>query len=335
MLEPQTDFTAAQVRKLKEFYEDFFDAPPRASDAKALGKESGTALREMIGQLKPLVAQAEQYPFLNALAPEVEKLEAIAGKPHTWYLTELFPQKDELLERKEQLIDPIRKFMSGPQKEIYQQAKSFMQNQEENFTYINGNEAGEVQALLDDPSCYKGSRMQNVKTLIDTLKVEVAGQIATEREKAVAAVSSFREKLQGTDEFAALAPDEQEQIKTSFEGFAVTVGQKSLIAVIRDALRNFEADEYPGLLSQMAAQSRTARKSNMPQGGAISGEDNGVEASRVERVEEARVQYISSRSIQVNFDKAWLADESDVDRYLKLVREALLDAIGKGKRIQT
>jgi hypothetical protein len=34
------------------------------------------------------------------------------------------------------------------------------------------------------------------------------------------------------------------------------------------------------------------------------------------------------------FDKAWLADETDVERYLESMRQALLDEIRKGKRIQ-
>lgn len=44
--------------------------------------------------------------------------------------------------------------------------------------------------------------------------------------------------------------------------------------------------------------------------------------------------YVPSRSVKVSFDKAWLADETDVERYLESMREALLDEIRKGKRIQ-
>ena len=49
---------------------------------------------------------------------------------------------------------------------------------------------------------------------------------------------------------------------------------------------------------------------------------------------EPRIEYIPSRSVRVNFDKAWLADASDVDSYLDAMREALLVEISKGKRIQ-
>jgi hypothetical protein len=49
---------------------------------------------------------------------------------------------------------------------------------------------------------------------------------------------------------------------------------------------------------------------------------------------EPHIEYVPSRVIKVSFEKAWLADETDVDRYLESMREALLEEIRKGKRIQ-
>ena len=34
------------------------------------------------------------------------------------------------------------------------------------------------------------------------------------------------------------------------------------------------------------------------------------------------------------FDKAWLADEGDVDRYLNALREALLAEVQQGRKVQ-
>lgn len=45
VLDPQVEFTASQIRALKEFYEDFFDAPPRSNEAKALGSEISEAFQ--------------------------------------------------------------------------------------------------------------------------------------------------------------------------------------------------------------------------------------------------------------------------------------------------
>ena len=103
VLEPQVDFTASQVRALKEFYADFFDTPAGAGEAKALGKESEAAFKQLIVELNVLVAQTAQYPFLAALKPVIETLKDIASKPYTWHLTELIRQEDALLNLKEKV----------------------------------------------------------------------------------------------------------------------------------------------------------------------------------------------------------------------------------------
>ena len=57
ILEPQIEFTAGQVRRLKDFYSDFFDRR-RANEAKALGKETGEAFAGLVDRaLKTWLAQ--------------------------------------------------------------------------------------------------------------------------------------------------------------------------------------------------------------------------------------------------------------------------------------
>ena len=179
VLEPQVEFTASQVRALKSFYEDFFDSPPRSSEAKALGKETGEAFQEMVHTLSPLASQAEQYPFLNALTPVLDSLKEVSGKPYTWHLTELGKQEDRLLDMKEDVIDPIRKFMSGSQKDIYNQARSFLQNQEPNFIYVPGDEITKIRAILNDPKCYKETASNSSKGIWTAYRGELTKRYST------------------------------------------------------------------------------------------------------------------------------------------------------------
>lgn len=334
VLEPQVEFTASQVRALKEFFEDFFDAPPRASEAKALGKETGTALQELMHQLTPLAAQASQYPFLNALTPVLEKLKELTGKPYTWYLTELTRQDDALLDMKESVIDPVRKFMSGPQKGIFDNARKFVQTQEPNFAYIDGDETAQVVASLTDPECFKGNRMQQVKTQVETLQEKVTAQIEAEIAKAKETVAALKGRLCGMAEFGALNGDQQEQITRPFNEFNLGLERQKLIAVIRDTLRRFEESDYQRLLSQMTSWAQPAPTPEpAPEPGETATPDEGTKPTPPVKPE-PRIEYVPSRSVKVSFDKAWLADETDVDRYLESMREALLEEIRKGKRIQ-
>ena len=334
VLEPQVEFTASQVRALKELFEDFFDAPPHASEAKALGKETGTALQELMHQLNPLAAQAPQYPFLNALMPVLEKLKELTGKPYTWYLTELTFQEDALLAMKESVIDPVRKLMSGPQKGIFDNARDFVQNQEPNFAYIQGDESAQVVASLTDPECFKGNRMQQVKTQVEILQEKVTAQIENEIVKAKDTVAALKSRLCGMAEFSALNSEQQDQVTRPFDEFNAGLERQKLIAVIRDTLRRFEESDYQRLLSQMTSWAQPAPVPELaPQPGKAATPDEGSKPTSLANPE-FRIEYIPSRSVKVSFDKAWLADETDVERYLESMREALLDEIRRGKRIQ-
>jgi len=332
VLEPQVDFTASQVRNLKEFYEDFFDSLPRTNEAKALGKETGIALQEMMHQLTALAAQSLQYPFLNTLTPALEKLKELSGKPYTWYLTDLLRQEDELLNLKEKVIDPLRKFMNGPQKTIFDNARKFVQAQEANFSYIEGDESSQIIEALADPECFQGNRMQQVKTLVDTLQVKVTTQIGAEITLAKEASQALKDRLCGIAEFSALSSEQQVQISRPFNEFSQSIERHKLIAVIRDSLRCFEESDYQRLLSKMATLAQPTPQDKTGQGNQTSTPN--PETAVKPEIQEPRIEYVPSRSVRVSFNKAWLADESDVDRYLESMREAMLAEIRNGKRIQ-
>ena len=287
-----------------------------------------------------LAEKAKQMPGISvveiamSLNELLSNLGELTGKPYTWYLTELTRQEDALLDMKESVIDPVRKFMSGPQKGIFDNARKFVQSQEPNFAYIEGDETAQVLASLTDPECFKGNRMQQVKTQVETLQEKVTAQIEAEIANAKETVAALKGRLCGMAEFDALNGDQQEQITRPFNEFNAAIERQKLIAVIRDTLRRFEESDYQRLLSQMTSWAQPAPAPEpAPQPGNTARTDEGTKPTPPAKPE-PRIEYVPSRSVKVSFDKAWLADETDVERYLESMREALLDEIRKGKRIQ-
>ena len=328
VLEPQVEFSASQVRALKAFFEDFFDAPPRASEAKALGKETGAAFQELMHQLTPLAAQVSQYPFLNALAPVLEKLKELTGKPYTWYLTELTRQEDALLDMKEQTIDPIRKFMVGGQKVIFDEARSFVQRQEPNFAYIEGEGATLLVANLKDPACFKGNKIQQMKNQLDLLKTNISEKVKQVRICAVETLTVLQDRMQAMDEYQKLPDIRQAELNKPYQDLMEHVEQQHLIAVINDRLRYFEDQGYQKLLARMVEMATPAP---VPP---VSYDHSKPMPDSKDEIRESKIQYIHYRQVRVTYDKAWLADEGDVDCYLESLRKALLEEIHTGKRIQ-
>ena len=62
------------------------------------------------------------------------------------------------------------------------------------------------------------------------------------------------------------------------------------------------------------------------------GDDSG--SGEPDQVKEPKIEYVHSRQVRVTYDKAWLASEEDVDRYVESLRAGLLDEVRKGKRVQ-
>ena len=325
VLEPLVEFTASQVRSLRAFFEEFFDSPSNIGEAKALGKETGSQFRRLIEDLAPLANQAAQYPLLSALEPVLKKLKEVSSdKPYTWYLTGLSQEEDALLDMKEGVIDPIRRFMNGPQRTIYDSAREFATAHEPNFSHIEGVEAEQLTATLADPDCFKGNRIQQLKVLLESLRGQVAKQTNAERAKAAQALASIKDRLRGTAEFNRLNGEQQGQIIQPFNDAAATIEHQELIAVIRDTLRSFEEAIYPSLLSRMTDWAQPG-ETPKPAGG---------QEPPPAQAREPRVEYVASRSVNVVFDQAFLASEADVERYLDSMREALMEKIRQGKRIQ-
>ena len=196
-----------------------------------------------------------------------------------------------------------------------------MREQQANFNYVTGEEARELGTVLEDPQCYLGKTIQQAKSVLGALSNKVTRQLDQERERANAIIQGLLNKLEAMDDYALLRTEQKFKITESFNTVLAAVEKQTLIAVIRDTVRQFEDYRYPELLTQMSAWA------NPPAGSA---EQTGKKAAKVN----PPVEYINGRSIKISFDKAWLGDETDVNRYLELMRKAFLSQIQDGKRIQ-
>jgi hypothetical protein len=319
VLEPQIEFTAVQVRGLADFYGEFFDHPTATNEARALGQETARAFQALREDLVTLERQSGQYPFLAALREPIERLEDLAGNRYTFYLTDLRRHEDDLFDVKEQVLDPIRRFMGGSQREIYDEARRFLDAEEANFVYLKGDEAARLRETLADPQVYAGNRMQEAKRVLDALEAKVEARVARERATTTEKLRSYQNGLGNTEEFAALTEAQQETLRAPFDELVREIQRHRLIAVMRDSLRRFEAERYPTLRHWMIEWAARDKEDETGAGVVHAGE--------------GEVQYVTRASLSVDFDKPWLADEADVDRYLSAVRKALMKAIEAGKRI--
>ena len=320
VLTPQIEFTQAQIRRLKEFYEDFFDELPHSTEAKALGNDTSMAFKKMLKELSILDTKIKQYPFRKELDKLIALVSELTKKQYTFYLTDLSKQEDDLLDMKENILEPMREFVNGSQKYLYDTAARFIKDQEPNFTYIIGDEIEQIKTILADINSYKGSNIQKAKGLVDTTKEMINQKLTEERTNAVNTIDTKMTQLAVMKEFQSLSEDKQAELLRPFTAIINELKVQMLIAVIRDALRRFEEIEYGRILTKLNNFIQPPKPSSQP-------------GTEKEPAKKTQTKYVSIKAIKVSFVKAWLENEQEVDDYLRSLKDAMMKEIEDGNRI--
>ena len=103
VLEPQVEFSAPQVRTLKEFFADFFDRPATSNEARALAREIDALIWK--SNWSSYTDRPPNTPFLSVLTPCSPPSRRSQPRIRPGFLTELARAEDTLLETKENVID--------------------------------------------------------------------------------------------------------------------------------------------------------------------------------------------------------------------------------------
>lgn len=326
ILDPQVEYSQSQIRAVKEFYSDFFERMTSATEAKALAKEVQVGFDKLSLQLEKIAALSAQYPFVRILEPIVAEMKELKPKPYKWLIGELENQKDKWFDYKDKIFDPIRKFIDGPQKQAFDDARQLLSEQKNNLSYIDANKHQLLEAALLDPEVYKGNKVQQLKIDVEAIQQALLQVTEQEKEKAIASLNELQENMEGFEQFAQLAGDQQQQFIAEFESIGAGIQTQSLIAVIRDDLRRFEDENYSELIKKLMPWSQPKSE--------IFGEEAGIETSEVTKPDRKSIETVQAKNIKVPFSKQWLESEQDVGNYLEEYKKSLLVVIKGGKNIQ-
>lgn len=321
LLTPQLEFTASQIRAAKDLYKELFGLPADGSDARVLGGEWAESTRNLADELNQRVTEKYKYPFVAALEPLREQVVAMIGKPAAWYITEPVKHEDALLDAKEGILDKIRSFMGGAQKEIYDDVRDFLQSQEANIGYVDAAAGEKLRAALRDPDCYKGTAIQALKSDLYTLKDKVELDILKERKAVIAAVDDCAEKVAQTTEFQALSPEQQDKIRRAITTHKSGLDAVTMIPILRDRANGARSSLIQQILADIASMAAPAPAPTTP--------------GMSDRASPAPTppSYINASDIRPKYAKPYLAEESDVETYVEEMKQSLLAQIRSGKRV--
>ena len=308
----QKTFDERKVAAFRSFCTDFFDEATAPKDPLELARHGSDKLRGKLDELKARVI-GSKYPFVSQLDASISLLESVVGKPDEWYLSE-FALGDELLDAKENVIDPIQAFLGGGQRAIFDDAAELLRSNVSNLGYLSAGSDREVTALLDDPQAFRGNRMAQLKQAADTLRARIDEVLTVNRAAAIAEVELRRTALLSSTIYREATEDAQQRVVTTVDQLIIRIGDERQIALVRELGNGFEENVYPSLLDQLVAAARPTEGTDDPEPAPVK-------------------QTVSVKTITATGVHGVLETPEDVDRYVAALRASLIDALNDGKRI--
>jgi len=333
LLSPQIEFTAAQIRKSREIFQELFDLPASGNDARTLGGEWQSQARKLLAELDSLARQAPSYPFVATLDPLRQQIDAMRDQAASWFIIGPVGLEDRILDAKEKTLDKIRSFMSGPQKAIYDDVRAFLAAQESNLVYVDAAAAETLHKALADPECFKGTAIQALKADFYALKERIEQTVLTERTNVATAIEDVVTKIAQTSEFRALDEGQQARVREGLAAHQTRLATQTHIAVLRDRATGVRSDLLADTLNQIAALAPQPAPYALPPSTGGQMDEAPSKAPITPATPAPKLTYIKAQSIPVPFTKSYLEDEVDVTRYLDAVKTTLLAQIAAGKKV--
>ena len=314
LLEPQIDIDPKLIKELTTVYNEFFDEPCPAKEAKDVANAFKIKLSDEYIKLSQLLVSKENYPFLAELAPVVDFIEKLTKKEYTYYLTRIKEFEDQLLDYKEDVIDPIKRFWHGEQKNIYDSIKRFFTGNQSNLEYIESEELNMLDDVMKHPKPYKGDVIKDAKAAKDILTTKVLSFIDDERKLTQTAIEESIDRIQNHDDFGKLDDTKQMQVLYPFNGELTKLPEQRFIANLRETRSKVKGTLLEKQLNELIRLATPVL---------VVGEDPPP----------PKIHYQNLKNVKVPFSKSELRTVEDVEKYVEALKAKLSELINENNRI--
>ena len=257
---PQRSFDAAGVSSLRSFARDFFATGQLPNNPLELADEVGKRLEEGYRALKQQRDTfGKIYPFLDVLNEPLKLLREVMGHDAEWYLDQIPAHTDELLDAKQNAIDPVRQFLNGSQRTIYDDAVHLLSERKDTLRYLKTEEASRVESLLADQNVFRGQRIKHLKDATGELRAATDRLLTDERSSAADLIHERANDLRGSAAWEQATDATRTKVDHEVNTATQQVVEAVSVPVIRQLAREFDEESYDNLLATLEADRHEAK----------------------------------------------------------------------------
>jgi hypothetical protein len=306
----QEQFDTSTVNALKRFHQELFNVQSAGTDARSSCEAFRMAMREEAQDVREIAAQAANYPFLAAVKPWAEQAEAMARKDDGYLLNQLGTFKDSWLDVEEDLLTPLKQFLKGNQKSVYDQAKAFEARYGDELADLPADLVAPLRTLLASDRPYAGGLIPQATTAITELQQQLEQRLQQAQAQALQEINEQEARLKADADFQKLDPEQQMEVlaPTAAAKSDVQGSTKPGTALLR--LNRYRSDEVPKQLQRMAALAAPKDASPPPV-----------------------ITVVAASALKVSCPLSQITNEAQLGQWLEALRAAAQVELDHGHRI--
>lgn len=323
VIAPQRVFDSKTVGAFRKFVIEFTDDGAISKDPLELARVGKEHLGAKLAELKAL-RTGTRYPFIDQLDEPIRSLTELCNHKDDWFVT-TFTGADDLLDAKDNTIDPIKAFLNGTQRGIYDNALAFKQANQSNLAYLPGGATDDIETALEDQQIFRGSRTTQLGAAVKKTQEDLEEVIRAQRAAADDEIKARWDQIPASKAYNDTTEEARLSATRKAQAVLDRVQHETQIPAIKNLASQFADTIYPEILDELdAARPVTVAEPMVP----------GTDLNPEQSSPPAPVkQTVSIKKIALPGAGQVLGTEADVDRYLDQLRITLLATINDNKRI--
>jgi hypothetical protein len=207
-------------------------------------------------------------------------------------------------------MTPLKQFLNGSQKSVYDQVKAFEARYGDEFADLPADLVAPLQTLLMNDRPYTGGLIPQANNAMTDLQKQLEQRLQQAQAKALQEISEQEERLKADADFQKLDPEQQAEVlaPTAAAKSDVQGSTKPGTALLR--LNRYRSDEVPKQLQRMAALA--APKDAPPP---------------------AEITVVAASALKVNCPLSQITNEAQLGQWLEALRTAARKELDQGHRI--
>ena len=217
IIAPTPQIDNKKLTKAKEILEDMFPHYNFKSIANQYNIYQ-KAMEEFNSLILKLKAYSElNYPFNEAFNQVISNLKKFANIEYDNFFNEIANNEDEILDLKEDFIEPIIEFMEGEKRNIFDEIKSFININQDNLANFYENETTKAHLekilnTLEDKEIFKGNKLPEAKKSYEEIRKHIQNIIELEKNNAMEKIDNLIERVRDDENFYKVREEDRSSI---------------------------------------------------------------------------------------------------------------------------